>query len=231
MKGCLIVILLILAVAGGGIWYFFQPKTLIAGYTQEHLDSANSKIGVAFEPLPSDAPTGKTLIVTGSHPVNQTFTSEELTALADNRHKTYAYFPFRNVQIQVHADGSVEGSATVTYRDAVDYLTVMGVSSKDIAQAAAKFKVPNASLPVYLKVSGNVTGNKSNITVESAQIAKITVPEGIVREYTPALNSFIESVIRQRQPSYTIDKLEVAGGQVHFVGSAPDREQAVKSLP
>lgn len=230
MKGCLTIFLLVIAAIVAGIWYLIQPKILIAGYTQADLDSIYKKVNVTFEPLPPNTPQGKTLIVTGAHKVDQSFTSAELSAGADNRYKNYAYFPFRNVQIRVNADGSVEGSATIKYQDAVGYLMALGVSSKNIAEGAAKFNVPNANLPVYLKVTGIVTNNQSNISVSSAQIARIPIPQNLVSEYTPALNSFINSVIKQRQPSYNIEKLAVENGQVHFVGTAPDREQAVKRL-
>lgn len=230
MKGCLIVILSIIALIAGGVWYLLQPKVLVAGYTQADLDSIYKKVDVTFEPLPSNAPAGKTLIVSGSHKVDQLFSSAELTAAADNRYKNYAYFPFRNVQIRVNTDGSVEGSATIKYQDAVRYLMALGVSSQDIAEGAAKFNVPNTNLPVYLKVSGGVTNNTSAISIQSVSLARIPIPENLVNKYSPAFNGFINSVIKQRQPSYNIEKLTVENGNVHFVGNAPDREQAVKVL-
>lgn len=189
---------------------------------QKILSQSISKVNVTFEPLPAGAPAGKSLIVSGSHPVDQTFSSEELTAAADNRSSQYAYFPFRHVQIKVGADGSVEGSAVVNYSDAVRYLAALGVSSQDIAEGAKKFNIPNASLPVYLKVSGSIANNKSSITVHQAQIARINIPENLINEYAPAPNGLIDSIIKTRQPSYNIQKLGVENGNIHFVGTAPD---------
>lgn len=230
MKAILLFLLGIIVLVGGGVWYLLQPKNLGISYTPSDLTSIYKKVGVSFEPLPSGTPPGKSLIVSGSHPVDQTFTSSELTAAADNRSREYAYFPFRQVQIRVNADGSVEGSATVTYSDAVRYLVALGVSSEDIAEGAKKFNIPNASLPVYLKVKGSITGNTSSITVQQAQIARISIPENLVTQYAPALNGLIDSIIKMRQPSINIQKLDVENGTVHFVGSAPDKEQAVKNL-
>lgn len=215
---------------GAGAWYLFQPKNLGVTYASADLESIYKKVHVVFEALPAGTPVGKSLVLIGSHPVDATFTSSELTAGADNRSSQYAYFPFRHVQIRVNTDGSVEGSATVNYADAVRYLVALGVSSDDIAEGAKKFNIPNANLPVYLKVSGSVINNKSNITVQQAQIARIPIPESLITQYTPALNGLIDSIVRSRQPSYTIQKLDVENGSVHFVGSAPDKEQAVKSL-
>lgn len=230
MKAILLFLLSVVVLIGGGVWYLLQPKSLGISYTPADLSSMYKKVGVTFEPLPAGTPPGKSLIVSGSHPVDQTFSSAELTAAADNRHSEYAYFPFRHVQIRVNADGSVEGSATVNYSDAVRYLVALGVSSEDIAEGAKKFNIPNASLPVYLKVSGSVAGNTSSITVHQAQIARISIPENLVTQYAPALNGLIDSIIKMRQPSVNIQKLGVKNGTVHFVGTAPDKEQAVKSF-
>lgn len=230
MKTILIFLLGIVVLIGGGVWYLLQPKSLGISYTPADLASIYKKVNVIFEPLPAGTPVGKSLVLIGAHPVDTMFTSSELTAGADNRSSQYAYFPFRNVQIRVNSDGSVEGSATVNYSDAVRYLVALGVSSEDIAEGAKKFNIPNASLPVYLKVSGSVANNISSITVQQAQIARISVPQDLVNQYGPALNGLVESIIRVRQPSYNIQKLDVENGSVHFVGSSPDKEQAVKSF-
>ena len=222
-----LVILFILA--GAVIFYLLQPKTLGIRFTAADLESAKSKIKVTTVPLPTNSPIDQTLIVSGSHPVDTSFTSEELSALADNRHKDYAYFPFRNVQIRVNNDGSVEGGATVNYQDAVNYLVSLGVSASDIAEGAAKFKIPNASLPVYLKVSGSVENNQSTIDVHQAKIANIGIPQNYITDYSPALNNLIDSIIQDRQPSVNINKLEVSGSQVHFKGTSPDVEKTVRS--
>lgn len=229
MKGCLTVLLFLVALLIVGVWYVFRPVALGVRYTAEDFAGAKQKLGVTYESLSPNI-TGKTLIVSGSHPVDKTFTSSELTALADNRYKDYAYFPFRNVQIRVNSDGSVEGSATVGFQDAVRYLVALGVSEQDVIEAAKKLNVPNATLPVYLKVSGSVINDTSNITVQGAKIANIPVPEAYVNQYGPGLNQLVDSVIKSRKPSYHIEKLEVVGGTVHFKGTSPDKEQAVTPL-
>ena len=113
MKIVLGILIFFIVLAGGGIFYLTRPKNLGITYTQADLKSIYGKLNVVYEPLPANAGAGKTLIASGAHPVDQTFTSQELTAAADNRRKQYIYFPFRHVQIRVNPDGSVEGTATV----------------------------------------------------------------------------------------------------------------------
>lgn len=231
MRLIISLLLLFTIVFVGFVFYFSRPKNLGIKYTQEDLKSIYSKLNVKFEPLSKDVlKTGKTLIVAGSHPVDESFTSQELSAVIDNRYKQYVYFPFRNVQIKVNSDGSVEGSATITYNDAVNYLVALGVSYQDIVKAAAKFKVPKVSFPVYLKASGSILNNLGHIKIESANIANIPIPQNLVDQYGPSINDLVEDVIKERQPSYNIEKLEVVKGKVHFKGSSPDVEQAARSL-
>ena len=198
MKKLLIILIIILVLIWGGIFYLLQPKSLGISYTPEDLTSFKNKINVTYEPLPTDTPLGRTLIVSGNHPVDKSFNSQELTAAVDNRHRIYSYFPFRKVQIRINSDGSVEGSATVNYEDAVNYLLSLGVSSADISEGTNKFKIPNTNLPVYLKVSGSVINNKSQIDIQQAQIANISVPKNLIDEYGPGLNGLIESIIKDR---------------------------------
>ncbi len=229
MKKLLFVLIFFAALIAAAGFYLLKPKTLGISYTPKDLEQIKQKVAVTFAPLPADQAVTKTIIVSGAHPVDQNFTSAELTAAVDNRHNDYAYFPFRNVQIRVNADGTVEGSGTINYQDAVNYLLTLGVSQKDITEGAAKYKIPNANLPVYLKASGAITNNDSQINFNAASIANIPVPEKLIKEFQPAVNALIESVIKSRQPSYNIEKLEVVNGQVHFQGTAPDLEQAAKT--
>lgn len=230
LKALLILLIIVVALLVGAFFYLKRPTGLGVSYTTADLEAANQKIAVTYEALPIDDSLGKTLIVSGAHPVDQTFTSQEITALADNRRTVYPYFPFQNVQIRVNADGTVEGSATVNYTNAVSYLKALGVAPEDISEAAQKFNIPNADLPVYLKVKGNIVNNESNITVQTAKIANIPIPQNFVDQYAPYLNDLIESLIDQRQPSYNIETLEVQSGKIHFKGTAPDVEKAVKNL-
>lgn len=230
MKKLFFAVILFLALLAAAGWYLLKPKALGVSYTQKDLEQIKQKVAVTFAPLPADQAATKTIIVSGTHPVDQSFSSAELTAAVDNRHNDYAYFPFRNVQIRVNQDGTVEGSGTINYQDAANYLLTLGISQKDITEGTAKFKIPNASLPVYLKASGAIINNDSQVNFAAASIANISVPENLIKEFQPAVNSLIESVIKSRQPSYNIAKLEVINGQIHFAGTAPDLEMAAKSI-
>lgn len=231
MKSIVSLILILALLFAGGVFYFSKPKTLGATYSQADLKSFQSKLKVKYEPLSKDLmKRGKTLIVAGAHEVDEQFSSQELTAAIDNRKKQYAFFPFQDVQIRINGDNTIEGSAAVTYNDTLNYLIALGVSYQDIVKAAAKFNIPKIKLAVYLKASGSIINNLGHIKIISVSIANIPIPDNLVKKYGPGINDLIEDVIRSRQPSYNIEKLEVVDGKVHFKGTSPDTEMAVKSL-
>ena len=219
--------LIVLVGTAIAIWWLLQPTNLGVTYAAADREAFYQKLGIVFEALPKSE--SKTLVLSGTHRVDQTFTSAELSAAADNRSRQYAYFPFRNVQIRVNTDGTVEGSGTVRYTDAVRYLVALGVSSSDIEEAAKKFNIPAVDIPVYLKASGDITQNTSNITIHEAKIARISVPANLVQEYAPAINPLIDMIIKSRPPT-SIEKLEVTNGAVRVVGTAPNIERAVQRL-
>lgn len=203
-----------------------RPKDLGIKYSEESKKSAVSKLQVVYEQLPASS-ANTSLVLTGSHAVDKSFSSEELTALADTRQTQYKYFPFKNVQIRVNADGSIEGSAILEFNTALSYLHTMGVSTDQVNKVVEKLSIVRGDLPVYLKGSGEIINNASQITVESAQIARINVPKGYINTYGPALNTLVDKVISSRRPNYDIRSLKIENGKIHFIGNSPDKESAI----
>ncbi|OGK12632.1 hypothetical protein A3C98_00875 [Candidatus Roizmanbacteria bacterium RIFCSPHIGHO2_02_FULL_37_15] len=202
-----------------------QPKKLGITYTQKDKKSADEKLGVKYSQLSAEEKE-KGLVLKGSHPVDKSLTSQELTALADTRQKQFALFPFKKVQIRVNPDGTVEGSGILEFNTALNFLQTLEVPLGEVNKAIDKFKILRGELPVYLKVSGEVVNNISNLAVKSAEIARIPIPQALVSQYGPSLNSLVEDIVSKRQPNYEIRSLKVESGQVHFVGSSPDEEWA-----
>ncbi len=203
-----------------------KPKNLGITYTAETKKSAISKLSIAYEQLPGEN-MKDSLKFEGQHRVDQLFTSEEITALADTRQSQYKYFPFKNVQIRVNTDGTVEGSAVLEFNTALSYLQSLGVTLGDIQTAIEKLQIVRGDLPVYLKGSGEVVNNNSSIAIESVQIARFTVPQEYVKTYAPAINTLVENVISSRKPYYDIQLLKNEEGKIRFVGTAPDKELAI----
>ena len=85
MKIILSIFLILAILIGGGVYFLLQPKNLGITYADKDLKSIRAKLEVTYESLPKGDPSGKTLIASGAHPVDSTFSSSELTAAVDNR--------------------------------------------------------------------------------------------------------------------------------------------------
>lgn len=202
-----------------------RPKNLGVKYTDDDKITAVEKLQVKYGQLSPNA-TEKGLVLKGYHPVDKSFTSQELTALADTRQRQFSLFPFKSVQIKVNTDGTIEGSAILEFNTALNYLQTLGVPLDQVNKAVDKFKILRGNLPVYLKASGEVVNNSSNIVVKSAEIARIPIPQSLVKQYGPNLNNLVEDIISKRKPHYDIKSLKVEDGKVHFIGNSPDEEWA-----
>src|SRR3990167_5736084 len=117
-----------------------QPKKLGITYTQKDKKSADEKLGVKYSQLSAEEKE-KGLVLKGSHPVDKSLTSQELTALADTRQKQFALFPFKKVQIRINTDNTIEGSAILEFNTDLNYLLTLGVPLEQINQAVDKFKI------------------------------------------------------------------------------------------
>src|SRR3989344_9055894 len=238
MKKLLVVILLLFIVVVSILGYLGfvpivssvfgsnKPKNLGIKYTLEDKKTAVEKLGIKYDQLSAKETAEKGLVLKGSHPVDKSLTSQELTALADTRQKQFALFPFKKVQIRVNPDGTVEGSGILEFNTALNFLQTLEVPLGEVNKAIDKFKILRGELPVYLKVSGEVVNNISNLAVKSAEIARIPIPQALVSQYGPSLNSLVEDIVSQRKPHYDIKSLKVEEGKIHFVGSSPDEECA-----
>lgn len=203
-----------------------KPKDLGIKYSQDAFDSGHEKSGVRLESLDEIKVKGETIVQIGKHLVKDSFTSEEVTAAAQNR--KWVDYPFRQTQVRFNQDGTTEASGIIKFSRLFNYLTAIGVSSSDIEKGMDKFKIPKMDLPFYIKISGSVTDNMVQCNIHRFEIGKIPIPMQFITSYTPVVNRFLEDGIR-RSPSYYVDSLSFHDGQVYFDGALPDIEATVNT--
>jgi len=202
-----------------------KPRDLGVSPSAEALSSGNQKTGVALAALPADTSMEQSLQYVGSHEVEMTLTSAEITSMANN--SKWAYSPISAVQVRINPDGSAEASGLIDFNAAVNYAKALGVSSSDIDKALSKYPVPRTKFPFYLKGTGHVANNQISLDLTSVELARIPVPVGIVKELTPGATSFVESKYLGEGKAVSIDTLENRSGQVYFKGTVPDQELTV----
>lgn len=160
----------------------------------------------------------------GKHDAKVSFTSQELTSAA-NRVK-WVQFPFRDVQIRINDDGIGEASGVLVFDKIKPYLNSLGVSNSDINKGLEVAKLPSFDMPFYVKVSGGVVNNNISLDVKSIEVGRFPIPQSIISEYTPNVEGFLESWVKN-DPSISIKKLDFDGGKVNFDGTLPDVEATV----
>lgn len=198
-----------------------KPRDLGIKTNPEILRTANSKTKTEIANLPANTSIDQSLRYEGSHPIDTTFSSEEITAMVNN--SRWKYNPLSQVQVKINPDGSGEASGYIDFNAALQYATSFGVSTDDIDMALKKYPIPRTKFPFYIKATGSVTHNQLTAQVQKLELARIPVPSGIVGEYLSEALNFVEDKYLN-SPSLSVTKLENQSGKIYFQGSVPDKE-------
>lgn len=231
--GCLTIILLIV---GFSSFVGYKVATTVRGMakskdlglsaTREQADAAQKKTSVAVYTLPSDAPIAGSIKYEGSIPKTYELDSNELTALALS-HARYKYFPFKNIQIRVNADNTVEISCVTDTMKAVSYATAIGFAAADLEKAMSEYKIPRTTIPLYVKGSGSVTNGKVELNLTAGEVAGIPVPMGLVNDKKSEIINIVETGIRKTN-GLVAKSITFNDGRVHFDGMVPEKKYIVE---
>ena len=219
-------ILLLVVVTFGYLVYslglFGTPKAKDLGieYSSGDFVSARQKAKIAFEDKGSTNNPASAISFSGSHETKESYTSQELTAIANER--SWQYLPFSNIQIKL-GDGGAEISGNLDTSKVVDYLQAVGGMSESEASAVKKY-IPISGRPAfYLKVGGSVINNNLDLEISSLSIGSIQVPSGIIGDNQGRVESFLESRARAF-PGFSVTALDIKAGELNFDGTLPDTE-------
>lgn len=231
--GCLTIILLL---AGISAFVGYKVSTTMKGMgkakdlgltaSREQADAAQQKTAVAVNTLPSDAPIAGSIRYEGSMPKTYELDSSELTALALS-HARYKYFPFKNIQIRVNADNTVEISCVADTMKAFSYATALGFAAADLEKAMTDYKIPRTTIPLYVKGSGSVTNGNVELNLNAGEVAGIPAPMGLVNEKKPQIVGILESFIKKTN-GLVAKSITFKDGKVHFDGMVPERKYIVE---
>ena len=191
-----------------------KPVDLGVKYTQEDLNSMNSKSGVIQETLPSSTPAEKSIQFSGSTPIKNSFTSEELTAKINDNSSKWSFYPVSNVQIRFNTDGTAEMSGVLNIDKLYFWATSFGIPASDIDWGRNKLKFIMSNPTFYFKASGTASNNNFNTELISASIGKLPIPIGWFSSYTPEINSYVNSKVHN-VPGFNIKSGDINGGKLN----------------
>jgi hypothetical protein len=185
----LLVIILIIGVLGylglvPGLSSLFgsdKPRNLGIVYSEADKTSARGKSQIEYGELPSNVSPELSLVRTGSRTVKTEFTSQEITALMNNR--PWKYWPYSNVQVKFNGDGSAEISGVFLKDKLEGYGAYIGAPKEAIAFAA---KYLPANPVFYVKMKAALADNKVSVFEPTAfELGRMPMPVGAFLAFVP----------------------------------------------
>ena len=163
---------------------------------------------------------------TGSHDVDNTFTSEDFSAFG--QYASWKYLPFMNIQIRINKDGTAEASGNMNTSKLADYLMGAGGVSGDEASKIKSYIPISGNPTFYIKVAGSMKDNTlQDFAINAAQIGPVSIPSGFINTYSGRVETFLEDRVRALPGAY-VRSLTLEDGKMRFQGKLPDTEATVK---
>ena len=189
-------------------------------YTKTDYNSAVNKLGITVTPLAQNLSPSDSIVASGSHRVDQTLTSAELTALVNTMGDTWAYFPIKNTQIRINQNGSVEVQANLIMNRFDGFATALKLSDSVKQEFSSYSNLIKTNPSFYMKYTMSITDGQTQSNINVMKLGFIDVPAPELAKIQTAFASFVQRVV-ERTPR-VINNLTFGDGTVHIVGSTPD---------
>ena len=221
-----------------------KPRDLGVTYTEEDKNSAIKKSGATYGELPSSTSDGSSIQFVGSHEINTSWSSAEMTALLNDR--PWKYWPISDVQLRINSDNTAEMSGIVNADKLRGYGAGIGVPGAVVDRVSILPK----EAAFYLKGSGSLAGNNiDNFDITSAQLGRLSIPTSVLLSYQKIVDrAYAEDVVSELSKysgkkgaivdfingrlswvsGFFAKKAGFSEGKVYFEGSLPDEELTVR---
>ena len=230
-----IILTLIIAVIGVGGYIGFipgvasvfgsdKPRDLGVKVTKEDSDKAQAMTGVILADLPSDTPISQSIKFEGKKEVKVSFDDISGSAIMNNR--PWKYYPFYNVQVKIHPDGTIESSGMINMDKVFQYTESLGFATADVEKAMNDYKIPKMNMPYYIKGKGEVINNKVTLNVDAVQAGRLSIPSSIISQNQSRAAQVVETAINKLEGFYA-KSLKVENGKVVFDGTMAEKEFVV----
>ncbi len=170
--------------------------------------------------LKGDTPKSGELVFEGGIDLDHTFTQSEINSWLSAWENSWTGIPFKNLQIRINSDGTVEASSLISLKEAESIGRTLGYSQEDIDKAKDFLKYIPDPLPLYAKGTASIKENQVNLDIQNFKVVGYSLPEG--------MNSTVEGVIediisraRNLSTETDIKSAEVTSEGVKFLGTVP----------
>ncbi|MFZ2414811.1 MAG: hypothetical protein WAW33_02330 [Minisyncoccia bacterium] len=240
-KGLIIIFIIVILVLGylgfvPGISAIFgsnKPQDLGIKYTEEALQSIAEKNKVKRIIIDQAPNIKSSFILEGSQEVNNSFTSEEITARL-GQESDWPLNPFTDVQVKIGENGIVEASGIVRVNRLKDYAEVTGVSQKDIetiSKEMDKYKIPRISFPAYVRGTISINNNRLDINLSELKVGRISLSQKLYSQAKKPFESFVyERLTSGGYGSLFVRSLNFSNGKMNFSGNLPQIITTAKTI-
>lgn len=198
------------------------PKDLGIRYTVDDSKTARDKSGTQIVSLPADTKPSEDFKLVGKKNAEFTMDSKELTAHSNNR--PWKNYPVKNLQIKIHADGTIESSAILIISKAMPYAVGLGYSETQVREAMDKYHIPPFEVPIYILGKGSVTNDNVSVNAQTVKIGVVPIPAGIVSQANTEAASVLNDLIRKHSDAFHAQEVSFADGKMTFKGQVPAQE-------
>ncbi len=204
-----------------------RPRDLGVRYTEADLQSLMAKNGVQdIELMGISTPEGS-LVYSGSRPLRNSFSQEELTArMADN--EKVKYNPLSEPQLRINPDGTAEISGRADL-DMIDEAAVAFNAPSRRVEAAMpyidKIKKLNSEPAFYAKGKIAIVNNQIELDLQKAEIGRTPLPlDKIPKE---DLEGYLEEMMNV-VPGLNVKSLTFEDGKMSFDGTVPEKVSSAR---
>ena len=208
-------------------------------FTQEDFKSARQKSGVDWKEESDNLQTS--ISFSGSHDTNTSWTSEEMTALLNDR--PWKYWPISEVQLKINNDGTAEMSGIFDEKKLEGYAAAIGTPQVVVD----RLPILPSRAAFYLKGTGSLSNNQvSKFDITSAKLNRIPIPTGLLlgRNQLTTQTAYADDVTSELAKysgkkahvvnfineklswvkGFFASRAEFKDGKIEFEGKLPDQE-------
>jgi hypothetical protein len=171
--------------------------------------------------LKGEEPKSGELLFEGTIDIEHTFTQSEINSWLSAWEQGWADIPFRNLQIKLNSDNTVEASALISVKKAESIGKMLGYSDEEIEKAKEYLGYIPDPLPLYATGTASISNNVPDLNVRDFKVVGISLPQGLIQPVTNVLSDIMERGTNMSGAQTDIQSAEVTEAGVEFVGTVP----------
>jgi|GEM_PF-2718016 len=176
-------------------------------YTNTHNSGAVHARDLGVRPRGKDMAVARLKIANLQSGKSVALTSRELTAWLGSAAQRDT--PFRETQLKVNPDRSVEISTLLISRKLAPYAAARGYSA-DAARQLVEQLGGSETVPLYIKCRPSVTRGHLALTIQEVQVEDVGIPRFILKDKQDAIRQMLQNELQRNN----IDYLRVNNGKV-----------------